>query len=87
MSQFIAKPWNFISFFKVNLHLLKIFENFEVRSSHKGFTGKAKDWIIVYTEDFQSKEEAYQRERQIKCWKNRVRLENLIINKTYNEDS
>lgn len=35
-------------------------------SNHKGFTSKAKDWKIVYTESFLSIEEARQRERQIK---------------------
>ena len=39
-------------------------------SSHKGFTGKASDWKVVYKEQFASKEEAYQRERQVKAWKN-----------------
>ncbi|HAA17179.1 MAG TPA: excinuclease ABC subunit C [Cytophagales bacterium] len=33
---------------------------------HKGFTGKANDWIIVYHETFQTKSEAYAREREIK---------------------
>ena len=50
-------------------------------SSHKGFTGKASDWKVVYKEQFASKEEAYQRERQVKTWKNRARIENLIKSK------
>jgi putative endonuclease len=40
-------------------------------SSHKGFTGKVNDWSYVYTESYQSKNETYQRERQVKSWKNR----------------
>ncbi|HBS87733.1 MAG TPA: excinuclease ABC subunit C [Bacteroidales bacterium] len=47
-------------------------------TNHKGFTGKLKDWAIVYTENFNSKEDAYARERQVKKWKNRKRLEELI---------
>jgi putative endonuclease len=47
-------------------------------SNHKGFTGKANDWTYVYTESFLSKNEAYQREREVKNWKNKTRLETLI---------
>jgi len=47
-------------------------------SVHKGFTGKAKDWVIAYTETYSSKEEAYARERQIKNWKSKKMIENLI---------
>jgi putative endonuclease len=47
-------------------------------TNHKGFTGKVNDWKIVYTEEFQSKTEAYQRERQIKGWKSRQKIEILI---------
>ena len=50
-------------------------------TEHKGFTGKASDWKLVYKEQFASKEEAYQRERQVKAWKNRPRIENLIKRK------
>ncbi|WET51895.1 hypothetical protein PYS58_21440 [Chryseobacterium indologenes] len=28
-------------------------------SNHKGFTVKAKDWIIIYSESFNSKVETY----------------------------
>ena len=31
-------------------------------SNHKGFTGKANDWEIVYFEEFKSKSEALMRE-------------------------
>lgn len=47
-------------------------------SNHKGFTGKADDWQFVYTENFSSKTEAYQRERQIKAWKSREKIKSLI---------
>ncbi len=45
--------------------------------NHKGFTGKASDWQIVYSEKFPTKEQAYARERQVKNWKNRERIEQL----------
>jgi putative endonuclease len=47
-------------------------------SHHKGFTGKFGDWKIVFTEQYQQKEEAMKRELEIKGWKSRVRIENLI---------
>ncbi|HCQ28716.1 MAG TPA: excinuclease ABC subunit C [Flavobacteriales bacterium] len=47
-------------------------------SNHKGFTGKSDDWKIVYTEEFDTKEEAYKRERQIKSWKSRKQILKLI---------
>ena len=46
--------------------------------AHKGFTGKAKDWKIVYQESFESKSEAYAREREVKKWKSRKKIEQLI---------
>ncbi len=47
-------------------------------SFHKGFTAKAKDWEIVYTEVFQTKTEAINRELMIKKWKSKVRIKQLI---------
>jgi len=47
-------------------------------SDHKGFTSKAKDWTIVYFETFESKSIAYKRERQIKAWKSKSRIQKLI---------
>ena len=46
-------------------------------SNHSGFTGTAPDWKIVYTESFNTKTEAYARERQIKSWKSRKLIEKL----------
>jgi len=46
-------------------------------SNHKGYTGKALDWKIMYTEPFVSKKEAYARELQIKSWNSRNRIEEL----------
>ena len=47
-------------------------------TDHKGFTGKAKDWKIVYTEVFDTKEAAHKRELQIKGWKSKRMIETLI---------
>ncbi len=48
---------------------------------HKGFTGHTQDWVIVYSEAFQSLSEARQRELQIKRKKSRKYIEFLISNK------
>jgi len=47
-------------------------------TDHSGFTSKAKDWVIVFQKPFESKSEAYKFERQIKGWKSRPAIENLI---------
>ncbi len=47
-------------------------------SNHKGYTAKSKDWIIVYVERFPTKSEAYARERKVKNWKSRKKIEMLI---------
>ena len=47
-------------------------------SNHKGFTGNASDWEVVYFEEFNNKTEAISRETQIKKWKSRILLEKLI---------
>ena len=41
-------------------------------------TKKASDWKIVYTEQFETKAEAYQREVEIKNKKSRKYIESLI---------
>jgi putative endonuclease len=45
---------------------------------HKGFTGKIGDWILKYAEQFTNKEEACARERELKLWKSRKRIEALM---------
>lgn len=45
---------------------------------HKGFTSKAKDWEVKFSESFQTKSDALNRERQIKKWKSRKMIEKLI---------
>jgi putative endonuclease len=47
-------------------------------SDHDGFTAKYKDWIVVYTEEYATKELAYHRERQVKAWKSRKKIAQLI---------
>ncbi|MBL7778151.1 MAG: GIY-YIG nuclease family protein [Chitinophagales bacterium] len=45
---------------------------------HSGFTGKCNDWQIVYSEKFDSKITAMKREREIKRWKSRKKIEELV---------
>jgi putative endonuclease len=47
-------------------------------SDHQGFTGSAGDWLIVYTEAFETRQAACKREREIKSWKSKKRIEQLI---------
>ena len=47
-------------------------------TDHKGFTGSAKDWKVVYTELFPDKHQALLREKKIKSWKSRIKIEELI---------
>lgn len=47
-------------------------------SDHSGYTSKAKDWTVKYTEGFISKKEAYAREIQIKRKKSKKYIQNLI---------
>ncbi len=47
-------------------------------SSNGKSTSRAKDWRAVYTEVSEDKSSAYAREREVKAWKSRQRLEDLI---------
>ncbi|WP_339611828.1 GIY-YIG nuclease family protein [uncultured Planktosalinus sp.] len=47
-------------------------------SNHKGFTSNAKDWEIVYSEFYETKNEAYQRELKVKKMKSKKFIKNLI---------
>ncbi|HMG67373.1 MAG TPA: GIY-YIG nuclease family protein [Chitinophagaceae bacterium] len=47
-------------------------------SNHKGFTGGAGDWKVVYSESYSTEEQAYNREREVKEWKSRKLIEKLI---------
>ncbi|MEP6673628.1 MAG: GIY-YIG nuclease family protein [Ferruginibacter sp.] len=48
-------------------------------SNDKGFTAKAKDWIVAYTELYADKKAAMQREKQLKNWKSSERIRELIL--------
>jgi putative endonuclease len=47
-------------------------------SNHDGYTGKADDWELKYSESYDEKSIAAQREKQIKGWKSRKLIEKLI---------
>ena len=47
-------------------------------SNHSGFTGKRNDWKLVYKEEYADKSAVLKREREIKGWKSRKRIELLI---------
>ncbi|RRO17171.1 GIY-YIG nuclease family protein [Flavobacteriaceae bacterium 14752] len=47
-------------------------------TNHKGYTGKTNDWEVVYFEIFDSKKEAYSREREIKSKKSKKHITKLI---------
>ncbi len=51
-------------------------------SNHKGYTGKTNDWTIVYYEKYPSKQAAYAREREVKNWKSRQKIQELINTKS-----
>jgi len=44
----------------------------------KGFTSTGIPWVLVYVEQFEDKKSAMTRERQLKRWKSRERIESLI---------
>ena len=47
-------------------------------TNHGGFTGGCGDWEVVYKEGYESKSEAYAREREVKGWKSRRRVAHLV---------
>ena len=47
-------------------------------SNHKGFTSKANDWQLKYSESYNSKTSALDREKEIKSMKSRIYIEKLI---------
>jgi putative endonuclease len=44
----------------------------------KGFTGNVNDWKIVFTQEFETKTEALAREKQIKSWKSKEKITQLL---------
>jgi len=55
-------------------------------TSKKGFTSTGKPWIIKYSESFETKDLALNREMQLKSWKNRTILEELIAKASEHPD-
>ena len=49
-------------------------------AKHKGFSNQASDWMVIYYESFNSKAMAMAREKQIKSWKSRQKIEELVKN-------
>ena len=49
-------------------------------SKHKGFTGVTNDWELKYFEKFESKNDALRREKEIKSWKSKPKIQLLISN-------
>ncbi|MES2863360.1 MAG: GIY-YIG nuclease family protein [Bacteroidota bacterium] len=47
----------------------------------KGFTVNTNDWKIVYTETYLIKPEALARDKQIKSWKSKIKIQELISDK------
>jgi len=47
-------------------------------SKNKGFTNQSQDWEIVFAQSFPTKSEALDYERQIKKWKSRKKIFQLI---------
>ena len=47
-------------------------------TNHKGYTGNTGDWEMKYKEPYELKADALKREKQIKNWKSRKRIEQLI---------
>ena len=49
-------------------------------NKNKGFTNQANDWVIVYQKSFVTRTEAMSHEKEIKKWKSRKMIRNLIEN-------
>ena len=47
-------------------------------SNHFGFTARSKEWKVVYKEIFEYKIDAMKREKEIKSWKSKKRIEQLF---------
>ncbi len=47
-------------------------------TNHKGFTGGTGDWVLKYSETFETKEMALKREKEIKGWKSSKRIAQLV---------
>ena len=54
-------------------------------SNHRGFTGKVGDWELRYVEEYSTKADAMEREKQIKSWKSRIKIEKLIAGSVHSD--
>ena len=52
----------------------------------KGFTAKGRPWILVFSQPFSNKNEALKREKQIKNWKSRKKILELILSDSEHPD-
>jgi len=60
-----------------------------LRRHNSGYSKATKagvPWKLVYTEEFATKSDAYRRELEIKAWKSRVLIEDLV-NRQHGEPS
>ena len=67
----------------INKYYVGYTENISLRLAQhndgiSSFTSKASDWVLKYTEEFSSRENAHQRELEIKRKKSRKYIEWLI---------
>ena len=44
----------------------------------KGFTSRYRPWVIVFTQEFNSKSNALKVERKIKNWKSRIMTQRVV---------
>ena len=51
------------------------------REGKSKYSSRAKDWELMYYERYENKLESIRRERQVKSWKSRKKLEELIYRK------
>ena len=51
---------------------------FYIHIIYKEYSGKTNDWPLVYSESYDNKTIAYKRELEIKSWKSRRKIINLI---------
>jgi putative endonuclease len=47
-------------------------------TNHSGYTSRAKDWKVVYSCEFETKNAAYAEERRLKALKSKVAIKRLI---------
>ncbi len=53
----------------------------------RGYTCAGKPWILVYSENYEKKSDAEVREKQLKKWKNKTRLQELIMKNLWNSQA